>query len=103
MRLSDEVELIGLKGANAYIIHGKKNVLIDTGLPFCKSWLITAIQSVLGENAHIDSILLTHHDVDHVGNIVAVQKAFEGMAYLSSLDMPYVCGQKERPRNKAPH
>lgn len=97
MRLSDEVELIGLKGANAYLIHGKENILIDTGLPFCKSVLITAIQSVLGENAHIDSILLTHHDVDHVGNIVAVQKAFGGTAYISSPDMPYACGQKKRP------
>lgn len=41
--------------------------------------------------------MLTHHDVDHVGNLCAVQAAFGGNAYISPLDMPYVRGQKKRP------
>lgn len=36
MKLSDDVECIELKGANVYLIHKDKNILIDTGLPFCK-------------------------------------------------------------------
>ena len=97
MKLSNEVECIELKGGNAYLIHAEQNVLIDTGLPFRKNALLSAIRRTLGENAHIDSILLTHHDVDHIGNLSAVQMALGGIAYISQLDLPYALGQKKRP------
>ena len=97
MKLSKEVECIGLKRANAYLIHGSKNILIDTGLPFDRDELILTIKNILGENAHIDNILLTHHDVDHVGNLSAVQKIFGGKAYINELDLQYALGKEKRP------
>lgn len=97
MKLSDEVECIELKGANVYLLHKDKNILIDTGLPFCRDKLILSLRNLLGENAYIDSILLTHHDVDHIGNLKAVQEIYGGVAYINSLDLPYALGQKKRP------
>lgn len=97
MKLSDEVECIELKGANVYLLRKDKNILIDTGLPLCKENLILILRNLLGENAHIDSILLTHHDVDHVGNLNAVQEIYGGAAYINSLDLPYALGYKKRP------
>lgn len=96
MKLSDEVECIELKGANVYLLYKDKNILIDTGLPFCKNKLILNLRNALEENAYIDSILLTHHDVDHIGNLNAVQEIYGGIAYINALDLPYALGQKKR-------
>ena len=97
MKLSDDIVEIELKGGNAYLIHGAENILIDTGLPTQRDKLLSELKSILGENARLDAILLTHHDVDHVGNLCIVQEVFGGAAYISSLDAPYVLGQKKRP------
>lgn len=97
MNLSDDVSEIELKGANAYLIHSAENILIDTGLPMQREKLLSDLKGILGKGARLDGILLTHHDVDHVGNLCAVQAAFGGAAYINLLDAPYVLGRRKRP------
>lgn len=97
MKLSKEVKCIELEGGNAYLIHDDKNILIDTGLPSQQEKLMIDIKNTIGEDSRIDDILLTHHDVDHVGNLNVVKRTFGGTAYIHPLDLPYALGQKKRP------
>ena len=41
-------------------------------------------------------ILLTHHDVDHIGNAAALQRKYQCDVYISAADLPYVQGTKKR-------
>lgn len=97
MRLTEEVHPIPLAGDNAYLVCGKRNTLIDTGLPARCEGLEAAVGKILGDQGCLDAILLTHHDVDHVGNVRAMQLIYGCEAYADACDLPYVRGQKRRP------
>lgn len=45
----------------------------------------------------IKNILLTHHDVDHTGNVKALQEATEADVWIGSQDEPYLMHKKDRP------
>lgn len=97
MELTKEIEMIELDGGCAYLIHTEsKNYLIDTGLPKNEEEILNKLKKVLGDNT-LDAILLTHHDVDHVGNLKAVQQKFGGKAYIHPLDLPYASSMRNRP------
>lgn len=98
MKLSDEVMEIKLAGGNVYLICGKKNILIDTGIPGQSARLLRELNNVLSVNGnHLDAIFLTHHDVDHVGNLVSVQQTHPVRAYIHPEDLPFASGSKHRP------
>lgn len=57
MKLSDEVMEIKLAGGNVYLICGKKNILIDTGIPGQSARLLRELNNVLSANGnHLDAI-----------------------------------------------
>ena len=97
MRLSENIVVFELPGCNVFLVTGKKNVLIDTGMPNCGEQLMKELKSELENSNGLDEILLTHHDVDHVGNLRAVQEEYSVPAYISKEDLPYAAGVKHRP------
>ena len=101
MKLSKNVtRLTSTKGFAAYLILSSEGyILIDTGL-------FTAGRALLHELASlqiptITKILLTHHDVDHIGNMSMLQRKFNCPVYINSLDLPYIQKKIRRKSRKA--
>ena len=81
--------------SHVFYINDEKRILIDTGLPSSASEIVKELH-----NHHIDKIdiiLLTHHDVDHVGGAYKLQKEMGSEVYISKEDYPYLCKEKDRP------
>ena len=97
MKLSENITVFELPGCNVFLIKGNKNILIDTGMPNCREQLTEQLKSELGNSNELDEILLTHHDIDHIGNLYALQKGYSARAYIDEKDLPYATGEKHRP------
>lgn len=74
-----------------------EEVLIDTGLPFHAKAILEEL-SVLG--GRVKTILLTHHDVDHVGSVRPIAEATGAAVYIGKEDAPFLSGEKHRPGRK---
>lgn len=95
-QLADEVFMLhSSKKSHVYLIHGNKNILIDTGFPGCPQKIVEELQAA--GITKLDAIFLTHHDVDHVGNVSKIANTMGGEIFISSPDYPYLMGAKNRP------
>jgi hydroxyacylglutathione hydrolase len=65
---------IGLSGVNAFLIKGKRSVLVDTGLSKDSSVIMERISSLGVDPNDISLILLTHCHYDHCGNASYLKK-----------------------------
>jgi glyoxylase-like metal-dependent hydrolase (beta-lactamase superfamily II) len=74
-----------------------EEVLIDTGLPFYPDAIIEEL-SALGKS--VKAIFLTHHDVDHAGNVSRIAEAAGAVVYIGKDDAPFLLGEKHRPGRK---
>ena len=98
MKITDNVyALEATKGSYAYIILGKETILIDTGQLWEGKWILKELASLNVKPEDIKHILLTHHDLDHVGNAAMLQKLTGASLWASEEDIPYIMGKKERP------
>jgi glyoxylase-like metal-dependent hydrolase (beta-lactamase superfamily II) len=67
-RIGEGVFWVDLPGTNVYLVEdGDGVILVDAGLPWHRSRIATAIATVAGDIGAVDSVLVTHFDVDHVG------------------------------------
>lgn len=98
MKITDEVyALEATKGAYAYLILGKENILVDTGHIWNGKRILSELQAMNIDLKNIKHILLTHHDVDHIGNAHMLQTLTNAKLWASSEDIPYIKGSKARP------
>ena len=74
-----------------------EEVLIDTGLPFHSGAILEEVSALGGS---VKSILLTHHDVDHAGNVRHIAEATGAVAYIGKEDAPFLSCEKHRPGRK---
>ncbi len=81
--------------SHAYLIQGAENILIDTGMPSSADRILQELNS-LGA-AKLNHILLTHHDVDHMGNAQQIQQKTGAKLWAPEEDIPYITGEKKRP------
>lgn len=89
--------LENMKGSYVYLVLGQEPVLIDTGMPNKGTQLEQELGKLgvkLGDIAHV---LLTHHDVDHIGNAKWLQDRSEAKLWAPELDLPYIHGTAKRP------
>ena len=97
MRIIDNVYLLdSSKGSYIYIIRDEEVVLVDTGLPFKRKSIIREIESLGIDLKDIKHILLTHHDIDHIGNLFDLQQLTGAKVWASKEDIPYICGNMDR-------
>ena len=98
MKIIDDVYMLDCtSGSHCYVIRGNETVLIDTCFPG-KGPAILAEMAALGVKLQeIKHILLTHYDVDHIGNAAFLQQATGATVWASAIDIPYIYGQKPRP------
>lgn len=97
MKVTDNVyALDSTKGNYAYLILGKKPILIDTGRPGQGNGILKELKSMNIKPEDVENILITHHDLDHVGNLALLEKKTGANLWASKEDIPYICGQKSR-------
>ncbi|MDP4145915.1 MAG: MBL fold metallo-hydrolase [Bacillota bacterium] len=85
--------------SRVYLIQGEENILIDTSLPIPRlaDKIVEEVKSLGIDIKSIKHILLTHHDVDHVGNAAALQKLTGAALWAPKEDVPYINGELKRP------
>jgi len=69
------VRPIPLGHANAYLIRGKRPVLVDTGLPGNTPMILAALQKEGYNPWDLALIIITHAHIDHFGNAAALAGA----------------------------
>ncbi|KNZ42757.1 MBL fold metallo-hydrolase [Acetobacterium bakii] len=85
------------EGSHIFLIKSNDSVLIDTGMPGQKNKIITEIERLNIPIKTIKKILLTHHDIDHIGNAIQLQEATQAELWAPKEDVPYINGEKNRP------
>jgi len=96
MFITDNVYLIdATKGSYAFALHLDDGItLIDTSLPGRGPAIATELETHQLDD--VKRILLTHHDVDHVGSAAWLQQHYGCDVFISATDMPYVLGSSKR-------
>lgn len=85
------------KGGYAYLIGTGELALIDTGMPWRGKAVVEELCSLGIQPQQIRHILLTHYDVDHIGNAARLQRLTGAAVWASALEIPYILGEKPRP------
>jgi len=84
--------------ANCFIIVRDGLTLIDTGMPRNSAKIVTYIQDVLKRKpSEINTIVLTHFHVDHVGNAYDLKKLSGAKVAIHEADADYLAGRKSQP------
>lgn len=81
----------------AYLVVNQPAFLIDTSMPGNHEKILSEIKSLGVDPQSIGHILLTHHDVDHVGNAAALKEATGAKLWASAVDLPYIEAKEPRP------
>lgn len=85
------------KGSYVYVILGKEIILIDTGLSWAGNRIVKELSSMNIKLEDIKHILLTHHDLDHIGSAEKLRKLTGATLWASKEDIPYITGETHRP------
>ena len=97
MKITDNIyALESTKGAYAYIIRGDETILVDTGFPWKQKGILKELESMGIELKQIKHILLTHYDIDHIGNAAMLQELTGAEVWASEEDMPVILGIADR-------
>ncbi len=97
MKVTEKVHALeSTKGNYAYLILDEENTVIDTGMPRQGKALLKELESLNMELSDIKHIMLTHHDIDHIGNVALLEKATGAKVWASKEDIPYIYGEKAR-------
>jgi glyoxylase-like metal-dependent hydrolase (beta-lactamase superfamily II) len=98
MIVTDNVYMLDCtSGSHSYAILGSETVLIDTSFPGKGPAILAELAALGVKPQEIKQILLTHFDVDHIGNAAFLQQATGATVWASAIDIPYILGQKPRP------
>jgi glyoxylase-like metal-dependent hydrolase (beta-lactamase superfamily II) len=97
LKVTDDVYAIdSTKGNYAYLILGDEIILVDTGRPGQGKGILNDLKSMNINLQDIKQILITHHDIDHIGNLALLEKETKASIWASKEDVPYIYGQKSR-------
>lgn len=98
MKITDNVmKLDCTRGSYAYAVIDDEGVtLIDTSLPGRGSAIVSELKANGINLLDIKKILLTHHDIDHIGNAAYFQENCGCDIFISSADYDYAMGFRKR-------
>jgi glyoxylase-like metal-dependent hydrolase (beta-lactamase superfamily II) len=74
-----------------------EQTLIDTGLPNKGNRILKELSRLGIKPEGIKRILLTHHDVDHAGNVQFLEERAGAEIFIGKEDIPYLMNQTARP------
>lgn len=80
----------------ALVKSGRDLILVDCGFPGQFSQLVKAIGDAGEDCKSITKILVTHQDIDHIGNLAEFKEKYPHIkAVASKIDAPYIRGEKK--------
>jgi glyoxylase-like metal-dependent hydrolase (beta-lactamase superfamily II) len=98
VELAADLHLVeGSRGANVYLVLGEEPFLVDTGLPGSAEPILAYLDRIGLDRHGLAAIVLTHHDVDHVGSAAPLRRATGAQVCAPALDAPYILGERPRP------
>lgn len=101
MEIIPGVHLIEGISAHCYLIDGPELTLIDTGMPRKTKKILSYITSTLQKTpADLKTILLTHSDIDHIGNARELRSITGAEIAAHPQDAEVIAGKKPR---QTPH
>ena len=68
-----DIQIFPLDMFPLYLVRGERNVLIDAGVAWFSSEVVSRLEEALAGDP-LDGVLLTHSHYDHVGTLPAIQK-----------------------------
>jgi hydroxyacylglutathione hydrolase len=95
--VSPVVIVIPLGPVNAYIIHGKKAVLIDTGFPGSGPAILSALENNGISPRDVSLIIITHVHLDHSGSAAFLKSATDAPVLVHSSDAEELRKGMSRP------
>jgi glyoxylase-like metal-dependent hydrolase (beta-lactamase superfamily II) len=96
LKVANQVHLIdGTKGSFVYLVLGSEPVLVDTSLPGKSERIVQAVNALGMQMTDIAHIVLTHHDVDHIGNAHVLASLSGATVWASRLEVPYIHGEHQ--------
>lgn len=97
MHVTGDIHVVdGVAGANAYLVLGEQPMLVDTGMPRQAARILSYLAHVGLQPAQLRVILLTHHDIDHIGSAAALKRATGAEVWAPADDLPYIAGDLPR-------
>lgn len=97
MKITDEVyQFDATKNGHAFLVHGEKNFLIDTGVLGLSDKILREIRALGVDPTEITAILLTHNDIDHMGNAKDLKSATGAQIWAPAEDAGSVQGTAHR-------
>lgn len=98
MQLSDQVHWLEvMKGSYVYLILGEEPILVDTGMSSRSLDLIKALREIGLQPKDLAHIVLTHQDVDHIGNAKFLQKQSDAILWAPKEEVPFIHGEQTGP------
>jgi len=89
--MSSEITTINLGGVNCYLLRSEKGfVLIDTGFQTRRARLEAEMEKAGCKPGDLKLILMTHGDVDHVGNCAYLRSKYGAPCAIHAKDAPMV-------------
>ncbi len=87
----------GVWGANVFLLVDDNLTLVDTGFKGRFTQILKEIEQIGYSPSDIANIILTHHHVDHVGNLAALKKVTRAKIVAHPADAPYIDGHLPQP------
>jgi len=102
VRIAENVEMLELSEPHGTLYpvlawDGQNTILFDTGLPGQLELIRTAIEKVGFSLEQITGIILTHHDMDHIGCAKQL-KEIGAKIMAHEMETPYIQGESPSPK-----
>jgi glyoxylase-like metal-dependent hydrolase (beta-lactamase superfamily II) len=96
MKITEGIYLIPEMGmSNAYLVEdGDKLLVIDTGMPGHAQKIINYIKSLGKDPRSVETIVLTHPDLDHSGSTAQLKQLTGAKVAIHEADAPRLSGEK---------
>ena len=88
----------GMQGANVYLLLDSALTLVDSGMPGSAGTILTYIEALDPPAGDLARIVLTHHHLDHVGGLAALQACTSAQVLAHAGDAPVISGEVPPPQ-----
>lgn len=98
MKITENVYMLDCTAfSHAYAVTGENGItLIDTCVLGKGAEILTELKTYGIDPSDIKRILITHHDIDHIGNAAFLQEQCGCEVMISKTDLPCVTGEQKR-------
>jgi len=98
MEIIANVHLVpGIRGTNVYLLLGASLALVDSGMPGSEEKILEYVRELGREPADVARIVITHHHLDHVGSVAALQERTGAQVLAHPADLPFISGEQPAP------